>query len=154
MGALSTAILNAGNFFLYKKCIIPWMRRNQYDSTDAQKDLKASFRGKSFFALYILFFPIYEEYIFRGLFYKNPERVLAKISYVGLSSLYFGIFHVWKPFLTGTLTPPQICLFFNTTILGCLWSCLRLTTGDLTAPISGHIMNNFFALYVTNPRLK
>lgn len=88
--------------------------------------------------------PIIEERLFRDKLHNimrnwvhNPDSLKGKIIRVGGNGLIFGACHL-SPFQGWANIP----IFLVTFLLGCLFTALRESTGDLTACTTAHILHN------------
>lgn len=99
------------------------------------------------FLTLVVLAPVFEEVLFRGYLYGRVRRYLSTVWTVILTSLLFGMMHVYA----GPDNPLQWNVVINTTVLALCIGALRAYTGNVWAAILVHMLKNgvaFFALFV------
>jgi len=90
----------------------------------------------------LLFVPIYEELIFRGVLLKFLEKYYGRVVAVAGSSVLFGLWHLKNIFW---LSHPDLIhqILFTTAIFGPIMALLTLKTRSLWPAVILHYLNNF-----------
>lgn len=86
------------------------------------------------FLLFVVFAPLLEEIIFRGVIQKSLTRVLSPAKGIFLTSLLFALVHL------------NIQQFFTALILGVFIGWIYYRTGDMILAIGIHALNNLVAV--------
>ena len=95
----------------------------------------------------VLFAPIVEEVLFRGMLFGVVRRKSRVLAYV-LSTVVFAVYHIWKYFLGGfDWTLLLYMLQYVPGGLALAWCYER--SGTVWAPIVLHLLNNVFVFTVT-----
>ena len=121
-------------------------------------------------AFAVLIAPITEEHLFRDLGFRPlskgetdpvlrliqteaPNNLTERVSRIVKNGLIFGAIHLPNALVFSAfyLSPSLLCLsipiFCATSLMGCALATLRDITGDTTAPIAAHMMNNGFVAF-------
>ena len=95
--------------------------------------------------------PLAEELLFRGYLYGKIRKLAPIWVAVLVSSLAFGVAHLWS----GPDTPLQWAVMIDTFVLGIMLSLLREYTGAVWASVLVHAIKNGLAFYLLfmNPQL-
>lgn len=81
--------------------------------------------------------PIIEEVIFRGLIFKELEKMMPISLVIVVQGILFGIYHL------------NLVQFIYTTLIGILLGVAYILTKSLWVPIFIHIVNNISALFIS-----
>lgn len=113
-----------------------WLGRLLHAERPPRNQMKTRTRAFTLVSVDLLIAATFEEVIFRGHLLYLLQDSMGTLAAIFLSSLIFGLLHVWKradaPLLWGV----------NTTLFGILATLLALGTGSLVAPIALHFVWN------------
>jgi membrane protease YdiL (CAAX protease family) len=89
----------------------------------------------------LLFVPIYEEWIFRGIFLKFFEKHYGKFIAVGVTSILFGLWHLKNAFW---ISPDQLYgqIAYTALIFSPIVSMITLKCRSLWPAVMLHYVNN------------
>ena len=95
----------------------------------------------------IVFAPIIEELVFRGVIYKVTRQKLGVVAGVLASSMSFALMHFIITFRVGDLMD---IVFLPVYVVPAIFLCLIYEkTNNILAPITLHFINNFISLFIT-----
>ncbi|MBC7250885.1 MAG: CPBP family intramembrane metalloprotease [Anaerolineae bacterium] len=103
-------------------------------------DERAIIKAVGDVSLALLFFAIAganEEIVFRGYVLPNLTEGMGRVAAVIVSSLVFGVFHVWNPNVS-------FIAIVNISLAGVVFAYAYLLSGNLWLPMALHFSWNFF----------
>lgn len=117
----------------------------------SQSMLGTSWHYALAFLTLVIIAPLAEELLFRGYLYGKIRKLAPIWVAVLVSSLAFGVAHLWS----GPDTPLQWAVMIDTFVLGIMLSLLREYTGAVWASVLVHAIKNGLAFYLLfmNPQL-
>lgn len=102
---------------------------------------------------FLIFAPIYEEVIFRGIFLATFIQLYGIVWAVILQSVLFGIWHL-RSLLFMASKRVAIQVLYTGIILGPLFAIITLWSGTIWVAVILHFLNNFFACVTHKKSLK
>lgn len=93
---------------------------------------------------FLIFAPIYEEVIFRGILLTTFIHLYGVVWAIVLQSILFGLWHLRSLLF---MSPKRVAIqvFYTGLILGPLFAIITLWTGTIWVAVILHFLNNFLA---------
>lgn len=145
-------IILSGIFMAIMTSLIPAISLDQAQSLPfSQSMLGASWQYVLAFLTLVVIAPLAEELLFRGYLYGKLRRTMPIWISVLVTSLAFGLAHLWG----GPGSPLQWAVVIDTFVLSIMLSLLREYTGAIWASVILHAIKNGLAFYVLflNPQV-